>query len=129
MSRIRKAFHDPEAERYPIPTWWWKGAPEGYATRRQLRKRGLAPGGHDPAAQILWQGVGGVRVAYLYEISRAVPKRTATPAQLEAVGKALAARRICPSCQVEQEYYISRKYGECLDCADIPFTNPLQEAA
>lgn len=116
MSRIRKAYHDPLAERYPIPTFWWKGAPAGYATRRQLRKDGLAPGGQEPAAQVLWRGVGGERVAYLYEVKLAVPKRTATPAQLAAVGKALAARRTCPTCHVEQDYYIPRKYGECLDC-------------
>lgn len=116
MSRIRKAFHDPYCEHYSIPTFWWKGAPEGFATRRQLRARGLAPGGQDPAAQILWCGVGGVRVAYLYEIARAVPKRTASPAQLVAVHKALEARRTCSTCGLVRPYYIPLKYGECLDC-------------
>lgn len=117
MSRIRAKFHDPDAEEHPIPTYWWKGAPDDtYATRRQLRAKGLAPGGQDPAAQVLWCGAGGVRVAYLYRLDRAVPKRHATPAQLAAVGKALAARRTCPTCRVERPYYISRKFGECLDC-------------
>lgn len=121
MSRIRKAYHDPDAERYPLPTFWWKGAPAGYSTRRQLRKAGLAPGGQEPAAQVLWRGVGGERVAYLYRVDLAVPKRTATPAQLVAVGKALEARRTCVSCGQVCDYYIPRKLGECLDCAPPPY--------
>lgn len=118
MSRIRKAYHDPEAERHCMPTFWWKGAPERYKTRRQLRKAGLAPGPaqRQPVAQILWRGVGGERVAYLYDVALAVPKRTATPAQLAAVEKALAARRTCSTCGHERPYYIPRKFGECLDC-------------
>lgn len=118
MSRIRKAYHDPDAERHSIPTYWWKGAPDTYATRRQLRKRGLCPGGRDPDAQVLWRGVGGERVAYLYLVDQCRPKRTATPAVLAAVAKALAARRTCPTCRVECDYFIARSLGECLDCAE-----------
>lgn len=65
----------------------------------------------------MWRGVGGERVAYLYEVAQAAPKRTATPAQLTAIGKALAARRTCRTCGVERHYYIPRSLGECLDCA------------
>lgn len=118
MSRIRKAYHDPEAERHCMPTFWWKGAPAGYATRRQLRARGLCPGRQPIAAQVLWRGVGGERAAYLYRVDLASPKRTATPAQLAAVDKALAARRTCRTCGCERWYYIPRSLGECLDCAD-----------
>lgn len=117
-SRIRVAFHDPEGTRYGIPTWWWKGAPDGYATRRQLRARGLCPGRQPVAAQVLWRGVGGVRAAYLYRLDLARPKRTATPAQLAAVDKALAARRTCSTCGEQRWYYIPRSLGECLDCAE-----------
>lgn len=85
MARIRAVFYDPEGVRWGVPTWWWRGAPAGYATRRQLRARGLRPGGQPVAAQILWSGVGGVRAAHLYRIDLAKPKRTATPAQLRAV--------------------------------------------
>lgn len=53
MSRIRAAYWDPDGERYGIPTFWWKGAPPGYATRRQLRAAGLRPGGQPVAAQVL----------------------------------------------------------------------------
>lgn len=118
MARIRAAFHDPDGDRYGIPTWWWRGAPDGYATRRQLRARGLCPGGQPVAAQVLWRGVGGARAAYLYRLDLARPKRTATPVQLAAVDKALAARRTCRSCGCERWYFIPRSLGECLDCAD-----------
>jgi len=116
VSRIRRVFWDPDGTKYGIPTYWWRGAPDGYATRRQLRAAGLAPAGQDVAAQIMWAGIGGVRVAYLYRIDLARPKREATPAQLVAVGRALAARRTCKTCGVERPYYIPRSLGECLDC-------------
>lgn len=116
MGRIRAEFDDPTGARYGIPTYWWQGAPAGLATRRQLRAAGLRPGGQQVAAQVLWRGVGGVRAAYLYRIDAAKPKRTATPAQRAAIGKALAARRVCPECGQARGYYIPLSLGECLDC-------------
>ena len=80
MSRIRAAYWDPDGSRYGIPTFWWRGAPPGYATRRQLTAAGLRPGGQPVAAQVLWRGVGGTRTAYLYRLDLARPKRTATGA-------------------------------------------------
>jgi hypothetical protein len=120
MSRIRAAFYDPDGDRYGIPTYWWRGAPTGYATRRQLRAAGLCPGRQPIAAQVLWRGVGGTRVAYLYRLDLARPKRAATPAQLRAVRAALRARRICPTCRTLRGYYIPRSLGECLTCHDRP---------
>ena len=117
MARIRACYGDPLGERYGLPTFWWQGAPEGYATLRQLRVRGLRPGGQPVAAQILWRGVGGERVAYLYRLDLAKPKRTATAAQLRALGSALLARRTCSTCRVVRPYCIPRSLGECLDCA------------
>ncbi|MCU7724567.1 hypothetical protein ODJ79_12640 [Actinoplanes sp. KI2] len=122
MARIRAAFNDPDGTRYGIPTYWWQGAPAGYATRRQLRERGLSPGGQPIAAQILWAGTGGTRTAYLYRLDLARPKRTATPAQLRAVARALLARRTCPTCRRVQPYYIPRSLGECLTCTNSPLT-------
>ncbi|MFG1902160.1 RRQRL motif-containing zinc-binding protein [Micromonospora carbonacea] len=118
MSRFRAAYWDPEGTRYGIPTFWWGGAPAGYATRRQLRARGLRPGGQPVAAQILWRGVGGTRAAYLYRLDLARPKRTASPAQQRAISAALRARRICPACGELRDYYIPRSLGECLTCYD-----------
>lgn len=117
MARIRAAFHDPHGTRYGLPTYWWRGAPPGLATRRQLRADGLRPGGQDTAAQLMWAGVGGVRVAYLYRVDLARPKRTATPRQRQAISRALRARRVCPSCRQERPYYIPRSLGECVSCA------------
>ncbi|MEU8092389.1 RRQRL motif-containing zinc-binding protein [Micromonospora chalcea] len=124
MSRIRAAFHDPDGARYGIPTYWWRGAPPGYATRRQLTAAGLRPGGQPIAAQVLWQGVGGTRAAYLYRVDLARPKRTATPAQRRAIAAALTARRTCPTCRQVRDHYIPRSLGECLACA-----YPLEDAA
>jgi len=118
MGRIRAAFHDPDGTRYGLPTYRWRGAPAGYATRRQLRAAGLCPGRQPIAAQVLWAGVGGTRTAYLYRLDLARPKRPATPAQLRALRRALLARRTCRSCHRVRPYYIPRSLGECLPCHD-----------
>lgn len=118
MSRYRKRFDDPSGGRFGIPTFGWRTAPDGWLTRRQLRARGLCPGGQPIAGQVLWIGVGGVRVAYLYRVELAKPKRTATPAQLVAIGRALLARRTCPSCHTVYEHDIPRSLGECVSCAE-----------
>ncbi|GII20850.1 RRQRL motif-containing zinc-binding protein [Planosporangium mesophilum] len=118
MPRYRTAYVDPTGDRYGIPTFPWRGAPTGYATARQLRAEGLRPGGQPVAAQILWRGIGGTRAAYLYRIDAAKPKRTATPAQLRAIERALAARRTCPTCREVRPYYIPRSLAECLTCSD-----------
>lgn len=115
--RVRAKFWDPEGVRFGIPTFWWQGAPAGYATVRQLRARGLRPGGQEPAAQVMWRGVGGDRVAFLYKVDQAATKRTATAAQLAAIDKALTARRTCRTCGVVRDYYIPRSLGECLTCS------------
>ena len=110
-------FYDPDGDRYGLPTYPWRCAPDGLLTIRQLRDKGLRPGGQDIAAQILWRRKGKRRVAYLYRIDLALPKREATPAQLVAIGRALAARRTCRTCRTLKDYYIPRSTGECNDCA------------
>ncbi len=108
-------FYDPDGKRHGIPTYPYHWAPQGLYTTRQLRARGLRPGGQDIAAQILWRK--GNRVAYLYRLDLALPKRRATPAQLAAISRALQARRTCPTCGTEKDYFIPRSRGECNDCA------------
>ena len=108
-------FYDPDGQRYGLPTYPYHWAPKGLLTIRQLRARGLRPGGQQPAAQILWRN--GKRVAYLYHATLAMPRRHATPAQLAAIAAALRARRTCPTCSAEKPYYIPRSKGECNDCA------------
>ena len=111
-------FYDPAGERHGLPTYPYRWAPDGLATRRQLRAQGLRPGGQDAKAQILWLHRAQQRVAYLYEIALAKPRREPTPAQQAAVGKALAARRTCPTCGQDKGYVIPRSLGECWQCAD-----------
>ncbi|MET8384289.1 RRQRL motif-containing zinc-binding protein [Streptosporangium canum] len=122
MSRIRARFWDPAGKRHGIPTYPWRMAPAHLLTLRQLAAEGLRPGGQGVQAQILWasrrHGAPGVRAAYLYDVRFALPKRTATPRQLEALAKANAARRTCPDCKRDAGYVLPRHLGTCLDCAE-----------
>ena len=111
-------YWDPTGARFGLPTYPFHSAPAGLATVRQLRAAGLRPGGQPIAAQLLWRN--GKRVAYLYHLNKALPKRTATAAQHAALAKALLARRTCPTCCQVRDYYIPRRYGECLDCRGWP---------
>jgi hypothetical protein len=108
--------YDPTGARHDgTPTYPFKFAPDGLATRRQLRRLGLCPGRQPIAAQILWRK--GKRTAYLYRIDLARPKQDPTAWQLAAIQLAHIARRTCPTCHVEKPYYIPRRTGQCVDCA------------
>jgi rubredoxin len=110
-------FYDPDGGRYGLPTYPYRWAPKGLLTRRQLTANGLRPGGQPVAAQIIWKHKGKRRVAYLYRADAAKPKRDATPAQRTAISSALRARRTCPTCGAQKDYYIPLSAGECNDCA------------
>lgn len=110
-------FYDPDGTRYGLPTYPYHWAPAGLLTRRQLRAKGLRPGGQDIAAQILWRHRRNRRIAYLYREDQSLPKRQATAAQLAAIAKALQARRTCRTCGIEKPYCIPLSAGECNDCA------------
>ncbi|WP_432069299.1 RRQRL motif-containing zinc-binding protein [Streptomyces sp. AA1529] len=110
--------YDPTGAEYGLPTYPWRLAPEGFATRRQLRARGLRPGGQPVAAQVLR----GRRsrpplFAYLYRIDAAKPVRPMTPGRTRALEKAIAARRTCPECGLDRGYCIPRSLGMCPHCA------------
>ena len=113
---IRVEFYDPTGRRYGFPTFPYRYAPDGLATRRQLRADGLRPNGCDPVAQILWRHRKETRVAYLYRRDLAAPKRVASPAQRAVIDKMLRARRTCPHCGQLRDYYIPRRTGACLTC-------------
>lgn len=105
----------------PAIPWGWAN-PDLLATRRQLRDMGLRPDGQSPAAVLAFQHATpgrSVEYADLYLITRAVPKRTATPAQRAAIGKALTARRTCQRCRHEQDYYLSTISRLCVPCEDL----------
>ncbi|PWS44682.1 hypothetical protein DLE01_41350 [Streptomyces sp. FT05W] len=102
-----------------LPVYRWCLAPDGYATRRQLRALGLRPGGQDVAAQLERpRRRRGPLVAYLYRIDRAKPVRPMTPARMAALAAAMRARRTCPNCRTDVGYCIPRSLGMCVPCAD-----------
>lgn len=101
-----------------LPVYRWRLAPDGYATRRQLRAAGLRPGGQDVAAQLERpRRRRGPLVAYLYRIDAAKPVRPMTPARWAALAKANAARRTCPECGQDAGYVIPVSLGMCVPCA------------
>jgi hypothetical protein len=97
-----------------LPTWSWRCAPAGLVTRRQMRARGLAPGGAVPVGQVVCRR--GARWAYLYDPAELVAKRVATPAQWVAVATAIAARRWCPTGGHYVDYCVPTSLGECIAC-------------
>ncbi|MFF8975348.1 RRQRL motif-containing zinc-binding protein [Streptomyces cellulosae] len=119
MTRLTLAdCFDPTGERFGIPTYPWKYAPDGLATRRQLRARGLRPGGQDIAAQILRpRRRREPLTAYLYRVDRAKPVRPMTLAKRCALAKANRARRTCPECHRDAGYVIPPSLGMCATCA------------
>ncbi|MDL5203195.1 RRQRL motif-containing zinc-binding protein [Streptomyces sp. ALI-76-A] len=101
-----------------LPVYRWRLAPDGLATRRQLRARGLRPGGQDVAAQLERpRRRRAPLVAYLYRVDLAKPVRPMTPARWAALAKANAARRTCPACRRDAGYVIPASLGMCVTCA------------
>ncbi len=101
--------------------------PAHLLTRRQLRARGLCPGGHGPVAVLRcrlcrtrpqWSCTHRTR-AWLYDARLARPKRVPTLAQEAALDKAMAARSTCPLCRRRYHYALPlRTLGSCLECHD-----------
>ncbi|QFZ74267.1 hypothetical protein GFH48_14255 [Streptomyces fagopyri] len=120
MSTAFSKCYDPSGTRFGVPTFPWRFAPHGYATRRQLRDRGLRPGGQPIAAQVMRRHRGrksGVQVAYLYRLDRARPVRPMTSRKWGALALAMLARRTCPQCQLDAGYVIPTSLGTCVSCA------------
>ncbi|MFF8869466.1 RRQRL motif-containing zinc-binding protein [Streptomyces massasporeus] len=120
MSAAWGKCFDPTGARHGIPTYPWKLAPDGLATRRQLRALGLRPGGQPIVAQVMRinRRAGTPRVAYLYREDLALPVRPMTSRKWGALALAMHARQTCPACQLTYSYCISRRYGMCGLCID-----------
>ncbi|MFH0520272.1 RRQRL motif-containing zinc-binding protein [Streptomyces sp. M41] len=119
MAAYGKCF-DPTGARYGVPTYPWQFAPDGYATRRQLRERGLRPGGQPIAGQVMRRHRGrkaGVQVAYLYREDLAKPVRPMTSRKWGALALAMLARRTCPKCRITYSYCMPTSLGMCVLCA------------
>ena len=119
MSLAFGKCYDPAGTRYGIPTYPWRYAPDGLATRRQLRALGLRPGGQVIVAQVMRgnRRAGGTQVAYLYEVGRAKPVRPMTSRKGGALALAMLARRTCPACATDAGYVIPTSLGTCVACA------------
>ncbi|MHC5703046.1 RRQRL motif-containing zinc-binding protein [Streptomyces tirandamycinicus] len=111
-------FWDPDGTKYGIPTYPWRLAPDGLATRRQLRARGLSPGRQGIAAQILRpRRRREPLTAYLYRVDLARPVRPMTPRMWRAHAAMMRARRRCPECGQDAGYVIPTSLGTCVTCA------------
>ncbi|WP_326774120.1 RRQRL motif-containing zinc-binding protein [Streptomyces sp. NBC_01445] len=120
MSAAFGKCYDPNGARYGIPTYPWRFAPEGMATRRQLRAQGLRPGGQPIAAQLMRRSrhrKAGVSVAFLYRLDLAQPVRPMTSRKWGALALAMLARRTCPACRLDAGYVIPTSLGMCVTCA------------
>lgn len=119
MSPTFGQCYDPGGARFGIPTYPWRFAPSGLATKRQLRARGLRPGGQQVRAQVMRHNRrrGGVQVAFLYRVDAAKPVRPMTSAKWAAHAAAMLARRTCPSCRRDAGYCIPTSLGMCVTCA------------
>ncbi|WP_338683406.1 RRQRL motif-containing zinc-binding protein [Streptomyces acidiscabies] len=117
MAALAKCF-DPAGAGFGIPTYPWRYAPAGLATRRQLRARDLRPGGQPVAAQVLRPRYRrGPLVAYLYRLDLALPVRPMTEGRRRALACAMLARRTCPQCRTDAGYVIPASLGVCVPCA------------
>ncbi|GAA3635566.1 RRQRL motif-containing zinc-binding protein [Streptomyces iranensis] len=120
MSPAFGKCYDPTGTTWGLATYPWRLAPDGYATRRQLRARGLRPGGQPIAAQVMRRSrrrKSGVSVAYLYRLDLAKQVRPMTPGMWRAHEAMMRARRTCPKCSTVAGYCIPTSLGVCVTCA------------
>jgi hypothetical protein len=106
-------LHAPTEPQATIPVYKRNQAPEGLATKRQLRVMGLRPGGQDVVAEVETLGP---KNGFLYEIAKAKPVRPMTLAKEYALDKAMAARQTCPECGRRFYGCLKTSLGVCLEC-------------
>ncbi|MDX2630299.1 hypothetical protein PV381_27755 [Streptomyces scabiei] len=106
-------LYAPTEPQATIPVYKRNQAPEGLATKRQLRAMGLRPGGQDVVAEVETLGP---KNGFLYEIAKAKPVRPMTLAMEYALDKAMAARQTCPECGRRFYGCLRTSLGICLEC-------------
>ncbi|MGW4688521.1 RRQRL motif-containing zinc-binding protein [Streptomyces sp. NPDC004244] len=130
MPRLRKKGRRRGVTKVPrstatLPEYDRRTCPEDLVTRRQLREKGLSPGGHGPVVVLRCKGCSyrpeqscnHPTRGWLYRVDLARPKRTPTLAQEWALDQAMAARQTCPKCR--RRYYFClplRTQGCCDPC-------------
>ncbi|WP_198961616.1 hypothetical protein [Pseudonocardia sp. MH-G8] len=80
-----------------------------------------APAGHEAARPARREELPR-NYGLLYDPADLAAKRVATPAQLRALARALAARRHCPRCRRDVGYCVPTSLGACIDCHDTQVT-------
>ncbi|WP_158842910.1 RRQRL motif-containing zinc-binding protein [Saccharothrix deserti] len=112
-------------ERDGLPVFGWGtrpgGVPKGLCTRRQLRAKGLRPGGADPDALLVFRHRIAARAEEVCELWReevAVPVRAMTPGRWKAHDAAMRARRFCqdPGHLAEVDHVVRGPRKQCLPC-------------
>ncbi|MGW6261729.1 RRQRL motif-containing zinc-binding protein [Streptomyces sp. NPDC055085] len=96
-----------------LPVFRWHLAPDGYATRRQLRARNLRPGGQEVAAQLERPRRRGRPPL----VDLAQPVRPMKPGRWRAHAAMMRTRRTCPECRRDAGYVIPPTLGACVTCA------------
>ena len=112
------------------PVFGHSAAPAGLATVRQLRTKGLRPGGQDVAAWLVFGHRRPFRreeIAALYRVDQALPVRPMTPGRVRALEAAMRARRTCPECGHLKPYVIPTSTRQCWDCAADEINNTTTE--
>ncbi|GAB3462517.1 RRQRL motif-containing zinc-binding protein [Actinophytocola sediminis] len=108
-----------------LPTFGFRDAPPGLATRRQLRTAGLCPGRQSVAAQLVWRQ--GRRWAALYRRELAVASPGATTGQLAALRRAEHVLRTCANCGRRWEFRLPPSFGRrCWPCVSAAEANPTE---
>ncbi|MEU7072322.1 hypothetical protein AB0B30_34800 [Streptomyces narbonensis] len=92
----------------------WHQVPDGLHTKTQLAERDppLKPGA-DPVAQVLYHGNS---CAPLYDLTAAIPKRRATPAQRAVLDRARELQYVCRRCGVRDDEPLG-KGRWCMRCS------------
>jgi len=115
-----------------LPVFGWGEAPSVLLTRSQLRDAGLRPNGQDPKGLLVFRHhkpYARETVAELFSVELAAPRRTPTPAQLQALQHAMRARRVCVHCTVEQDYCVPTSTRQCWACFEIEQADRQEVAA
>ena len=115
-----------------LPVFGWGEAPSFLMTRSQLREAGFRPNGQDPLALLVFRHHRPYRreeVAELFSVELAAPRRTPTPAQLQALQNAMRARRVCVVCTVEQDYCVPTSTRQCWACFEVEQADQVAVAA
>ena len=109
-------FYDPDGTRHGIPTYPYRWAPGPLHHPAAPRPRACAPAGSPSPPRSCGTTTAHAASPTSTAPTSPCPKRQATPAQLAAIGKALAARRTCAVCGTEKPYCMPRSTGQCNDC-------------